>query len=127
MDDEIETSRKRIKQTMEEEEGEENENGLVMEEAATVAVGSEEMESLINGVLEKIDRFTQQVSEMLDAGKTLFKDLSNEFEERIIGIHKEQIEKWQDEIKQLRSLDAMNEEANARLHMTRSLFRDVQI
>ncbi|KAI3962907.1 hypothetical protein MKW92_041093 [Papaver armeniacum] len=126
MDDEIETSGKRIKQTMEEEE-EENENGLVMEEAETVAVGSEEMESLINGVLEKIDRFTQQVSEMLDAGKTLFKDLSNEFEERIIGIHKEQIEKWQDEIKQLRSLDAMNEEANTRLHMTRSLFRDVQI
>ncbi|KAI3924994.1 hypothetical protein MKW92_040222 [Papaver armeniacum] len=112
---------------MEEEEGEENENGLVMEEAETVAVGSEEMESLINGVLEKIDRFTQQVSEMLDAGKTLFKYLSNEFEERIIGIHKEQIEKWQDDIKQLRSLDAMNEEANARLHMTRSLFRDVQI
>ncbi|KAI3932467.1 hypothetical protein MKW92_032247 [Papaver armeniacum] len=109
MDDEIETSRKRIKQTMEE-EGEENENGLIIEEAETVAVGSEEIESLINGVLEMIDRFNQQVSEMLDAGKTLFKDLSNEFEERIIG-----------------SLDAMNEEANARLHMTRSLFRDVQI
>ncbi|KAI3872957.1 hypothetical protein MKX03_019646, partial [Papaver bracteatum] len=80
MDDEIETSRKRIKQTMEEvEEEEENENDLVMEEAETVAVGSEEMENLINGVLEKIERFTQQVSEMLDAGKTLFKDLSNEF------------------------------------------------
>ncbi|KAI3898024.1 hypothetical protein MKW92_029855 [Papaver armeniacum] len=125
--DEIETSRKRIKQTMVEEE-EENENGLVMEEEVeTAAAGSEEMESLINGVLEKIERFTQQVSEMLEAGKTLFKDLSNEFEERIIGIHKEQIEKWQDEIKELRSLDAMNEEANTRLHMTRSLFQNVQM
>ncbi|KAI3888965.1 hypothetical protein MKX03_033630 [Papaver bracteatum] len=121
--DEIETTRKRIKQTMAEEE---NEIGLVMEEdIETVAVGSEEMENLINGVLEKIERFTQQVSEMLEAGKTLFKDLSNEFEERIIGIHKEQIEKWQDEIKELRSLDAMNEEANTRLHMTRSLFQNV--
>ncbi|KAI3837578.1 hypothetical protein MKX03_010187 [Papaver bracteatum] len=126
--DEIETSRKRIKQTMVEEE-EENENGLVMEEEVeTVATGSEEMESLINGVLEKIERFTQQVSEMLEAGKTLFKDLSNEFEERIIiGIHKEQIEKWQDEIKELRALDAVNEEANTRLHMTRSLFQNVQM
>ncbi|KAI3840271.1 hypothetical protein MKX03_010751 [Papaver bracteatum] len=125
--DEIETSRKRIKQTMVEEE-EENENGLVMEgEVETVATGSEEMESLINGVLEKIERFTQQVSEMLEAGKTLFKDLSNEFEERIIGIHKEQIEKWQDEIKELRALDAMNEEANTRLHMTRSLFQNAQM
>ncbi|MCL7042541.1 hypothetical protein MKW94_021506 [Papaver nudicaule] len=123
--DEIETSRKRIRQTMFEEE--ENENGLAMEEAETVVQGSEEMESLINGVLEKIERFTQQVSEMLEAGKTLFKDLSNEFEERIIGIHKEQIEKWQDEIKELRSLDAMNEEANTRLQMTRSLFQNVRI
>ncbi|MCL7047397.1 hypothetical protein MKW94_014423 [Papaver nudicaule] len=123
--DEIETLRKRIKQTMFEEE--ENENGLAMEEAETVVQGSEEMESLINGVLEKIERFTQQVSEMLEAGKTLFKDLSNEFEERIIGIHKEQIEKWQDEIKELRSLDAMNEEANTRLQMTLSLFQNVQI
>ncbi|KAI3934366.1 hypothetical protein MKW92_015637 [Papaver armeniacum] len=126
--DEIETTRKRIKQTMAEEDDEENEIGLVMEEdVETVAVGSEEMESLINGVLEKIERFTQQVSEMLEAWKTLFKDLSNEFEERIIGIHKEKIEKWQDEIKELRSLDAMNEEANTRLHMTRSLFQNVQI
>ncbi|RZC79548.1 hypothetical protein C5167_003758 [Papaver somniferum] len=124
--DGIETSRKRIKQTMVEEE-EENENGLVMEEVETVAAGSEEMESLINGVLEKIERFTQQVSEMLEAGKTLFKDFSNEFEERIIGIHKEQIEKWQDEIKELRALDAMNEEANTRLHMARSLFQNVQM
>ncbi|KAI3935687.1 hypothetical protein MKW98_022695 [Papaver atlanticum] len=125
--DEIETSRKRIKQTMVEEE-EENENGFIMEEEVeTVAAGSEEMESLINGVLEKIERFTQQVSEMLEAGKTLFKDLSNEFEERIIGIHKEQIEKWQDEIKELRALDAMNEEANTRLHMSRSLFQNVQM
>ncbi|KAI3981133.1 hypothetical protein MKX01_032273 [Papaver californicum] len=127
MDDEIETSRKRIKQTMEEEEEEEKENGLVMEEVETVAAGSEEMESLINGVLEKIEQFTQQVADMLEAGKTLFKDLSNEFEERIIGIHKEQMEKWQDEIKELRTLDAMNEEANTRLHMTRSLFQNVQI
>ncbi|RZC56053.1 hypothetical protein C5167_014912 [Papaver somniferum] len=126
--DEIETTEKRIKQTMAEEDDEENEIGLVMDEdVETVAVGSEEMENLINGVLEKIERFTQQVSEMLEAGKTLFKDLSNEFEERIIGIHKEQIEKWQDEIKELRSLDAMNEEANTRLHMTRSLFQNVQI
>ncbi|KAI3996307.1 hypothetical protein MKX01_026775 [Papaver californicum] len=126
--DEIENPRKRIKQIMEEEEEEKgNENGLVMEEVETVAAGSEEMESLINGVLEKIERFTQQVADMLEAGKTLFKDLSNEFEERIIGIHKEQMEKWQEEIKELRTLDAMNEEANTRLHMTRSVFQNVQI
>ncbi|KAI3869595.1 hypothetical protein MKW92_036335 [Papaver armeniacum] len=42
-------------------------------------------------------------------------------------IHKEQIEKWPDEIKKLRSLDAINEESNTHLHMTLSLFRDVHI
>ncbi|OVA01431.1 hypothetical protein BVC80_8619g11 [Macleaya cordata] len=78
--EEIEASRKRIKKTMEEEEN------LIEadEEAEPAVVGSEEMELLINGVLERIERFTQLVSELLEAGKTLFKDLTNEFEDRMI-------------------------------------------
>ncbi|KAL0920262.1 hypothetical protein M5K25_009383 [Dendrobium thyrsiflorum] len=83
---------------------------------------SEEMESDIQRILEKIDRFTQQVSEMLETGKQLFKDLSSEFEERMILIHREQMEKWQDDIKLLRIIDSTNEGSrallqNAQLHL----------
>ncbi|KAJ4841483.1 hypothetical protein Tsubulata_041826, partial [Turnera subulata] len=52
------------------------------------------------------------VSELLESGKTMFKELSNEFEERLIDIQKEQIEKWQEEIKELRLPDSANEETN---------------
>ncbi|PWA82053.1 hypothetical protein CTI12_AA180560 [Artemisia annua] len=74
---------------------------------------SEQMEAHMSQILEKIDNFTQQVSEFLESGKSFFKDLSNEFEERVIAIHKEQMEKWQEEIKELRFIDASNEEINA--------------
>nr|GEX72871.1 hypothetical protein [Tanacetum cinerariifolium] len=74
---------------------------------------SEQMEAHMRQILEKIDGFTQQVSEFLESGKSFFKDLSNEFEERVIAIHKEQMEKWQEEIKELRYIDASNEEINA--------------
>ncbi|KAJ8650427.1 hypothetical protein MRB53_003450 [Persea americana] len=96
---------------------------VVIEEVA----GSDEVEMNIARILEKIERFTQQVSELLEAGKTMFKDLSAEFEERMIGIHREQIEKWQHEIKELRSLDALNEEANARLHNAQYLLRSIHV
>ncbi|KAF3636016.1 putative nudix hydrolase 17, mitochondrial-like isoform X1 [Capsicum annuum] len=42
----------------------------------------------------------------------MLKEVSNEFEERMIVIHKEQMEKWQEEIKELRLLDTSNEEAD---------------
>ena len=86
-----------------------------------------------------------EVSELLESGKTMFKELSNEFEERLFmydttviyefrnlkmeenfkffilffwvfvcfRIHKEQMEKWQEEVKELRLVDASNEEARA--------------
>ncbi|CBI37073.3 unnamed protein product, partial [Vitis vinifera] len=95
------------------------------EETETNIAGSEEMELSINRILEKIENFTQLVSELLESGKTLFKDLSNEFEERMILIHKEQIEKWQEEIRELRLLDAANEEINAVLHNARCLLQNV--
>ncbi|XP_043723579.1 uncharacterized protein LOC122670684 [Telopea speciosissima] len=96
---------------------------VVEEETETnVAVaGSEEMELSIARLLERIERFTQLVSELLETGKNMFKELSNEFEERMIIIHKEQIEKWQEEINELRLIDASNEEANAVLHNARFL------
>jgi hypothetical protein len=37
----------------------------------------------------------------------------------ICRIHKEQVEKWQEEIKELRALDASNEEANGLLQNAR--------
>ncbi|KAJ0804401.1 hypothetical protein HanPI659440_Chr02g0037621 [Helianthus annuus] len=83
------------------------------------------MEVYMNQILEKIDNFTQQVSELLESGKTYFRELSTEFEERVIAIHKEQMEKWQDEIKELRFLDASNEEINAMLHNAQLVLNNV--
>ncbi|XP_062085009.1 uncharacterized protein LOC133791116 isoform X2 [Humulus lupulus] len=88
---------------------------------------SPEMEIHFTQILEKIDNFTHLVSELLESGKTIFKELSNEFEERMITIHKEQTEKWMDEIKQLRLLDASNEEAHALLHNARYLLQNPHV
>lgn len=68
-----------------------------------------------------------KVSELLESGKTAFKELVNAFEERMITIHKEQIEKWQEDIKELRLLDASNEEDNVLLHNARYLIQSAQI
>ncbi|KAK7819286.1 hypothetical protein CFP56_040472 [Quercus suber] len=54
------------------------------EDGVTNIAGSEEMELNVAQILEKIERFTQLVSELLESGKTSFKELSNEFEERMI-------------------------------------------
>ncbi|XP_076903623.1 uncharacterized protein LOC143558730 [Bidens hawaiensis] len=86
---------------------------------------SEHMEAYMNQILEKIDSFTQQVSELLETGKAYFRDLSAEFEERVIAIHKEQMEKWQDEIKKLRFLDASNEEIHAMLQNAQLVLHNV--
>ncbi|XP_039062601.1 uncharacterized protein LOC120207163 [Hibiscus syriacus] len=96
----------------------------VNEQSEANVNGSEEMELNISHILEKIDRFTQLVSELLESGKTMFRELSNEFEERLFTIHKEQMEKWQEEIKELRLIDASNEEASALLNNARFLLQN---
>ncbi|GFP85387.1 hypothetical protein PHJA_000682400 [Phtheirospermum japonicum] len=65
------------------------------------------------------------VSELLESGKSMLKELSNDFEERMILVHKEQILKWQEEIKELRSLDAANEDADALLQNAKYLLQNV--
>ncbi|GMP32874.1 hypothetical protein CsSME_00006434 [Camellia sinensis var. sinensis] len=120
--------RKRVKPTVEETEpmvGDKAVDEIVEEETEINPVVSEQMELDISHILEKINRFTQLVSELLESGKSLLKELSNEFEERVILIHKEQIEKWQEEIKELRMLDASNEDANALLHSAQYLLQNV--
>ncbi|KAL9267292.1 hypothetical protein AKJ16_DCAP26777 [Drosera capensis] len=86
---------------------------------------SEDMELDIARVFEKVDRFNQQVSDLLDSGKAMFNRLSREFEERVLMIHKEQIDKLQEEIKELRALDATNEEMNVRLENAKCLLQTV--
>ncbi|KAK2376739.1 knotted 1-binding protein [Trifolium repens] len=116
------STRKRMKPEVQEKIGDEAESQIVLvqeEGFETNQIGSEEMELNISLVLEKIENFTQRVSELLESGKTMFKDLCNEFEEKLIMIHKEQVEKWQEEIKELRALDASNEEANGLLQNAR--------
>ncbi|XP_012569890.1 uncharacterized protein [Cicer arietinum] len=115
-------TRKRMKLEGKERTGDEAESQVVLvqeEGFETNPIGSEEMELNISLVLEKIENFTQRVSEFLESGKTMFKELCNEFEEKLIMIHKEQVDKWQEEIKELRALDASNEEANALLQNAR--------
>ncbi|XP_051146022.1 uncharacterized protein LOC127261722 [Andrographis paniculata] len=86
---------------------------------------SEQLEMEIAQILDKIDSFTQMVSELLESGKSMLKELSNEFEERILLVHKEQIEKWQDEMKELRLLDAANEETDTLLHNAKYLLQNI--
>ncbi|KAJ4747001.1 knotted 1-binding protein [Rhynchospora pubera] len=90
---------------------------------------SEETELQIQRILDKINSFTQQVSEILEAGKALFKDLSTDFEEHLISIHREQVEKWEEEMKEIRAHDSANEAAgsllrNAQFHLFQNVHED---
>ncbi|CAH8371220.1 unnamed protein product [Eruca vesicaria subsp. sativa] len=124
-------SRKRMKPSDEEEKRDLGDgiglDATENEETETKIVASDEMELNIAQILEKIENFTQTVSNLLDTGKTMFKELSNEFEERLIMIHKEHVEKWQEEIKELRLLDASNEETTSLLHNARFLIQNPNI
>ncbi|CAJ1977913.1 unnamed protein product [Sphenostylis stenocarpa] len=117
-------TRKRMKPEVEEKVGGKAKSKTIEEEEfeANIA-GSEEMELSISLILEKIEDYTQRVSELLESGKTMLKDLSDEFERKIIMIHKDQVEKWQEEIRELRALDASNEEVNSLLHNARYLLQ----
>ncbi|CAN6302618.1 unnamed protein product [Urochloa humidicola] len=84
--------------------------------ASEEQMGSAETEDHIQRILVAIDNYTRQVSEMLDAGRTLFKDLAADLEERLCSIHKERVERWEEEIRELRARDAANEQARALLH-----------
>ncbi|KAI5010609.1 uncharacterized protein LOC123427997 [Hordeum vulgare subsp. vulgare] len=92
------------------------------EELAVVAaaepqvVGSAETEEHVQRILLAIDNFTRKVSEMLDSGRAMFKDLAADFEDRLCTIHKERVEKWEEEIRELRARDAANERTRAVLH-----------
>ncbi|KAB2074297.1 hypothetical protein ES319_A07G144600v1 [Gossypium barbadense] len=94
------------------------------EQSETHLAGLEEMELNISHILERIERFTQLVSELLESRETMFKELSNEFEQRLIWIHREQMKKWREEIKELRLVDASNEEASAPLNNARFLLQN---
>ncbi|CAL4928611.1 unnamed protein product [Urochloa decumbens] len=90
--------------------------GAVVAAEAEEQVGSAETEDHIQRILVAIDNYTRQVSEMLDAGRALFKDLAADFEDRLCSIHKERVERWEEEIRELRARDAANEQARALLH-----------
>ncbi|KAH1035230.1 hypothetical protein GLYMA_20G089200v4 [Glycine max] len=131
--------RKRMKPEVVEKVGDETKSKTIEEEEfeANIA-GSEEMELSISLILEKIENYTQMVYELLESGKTMLKELTNAFEGKLIivgflwsdpfnftilRIHKEQVEKWQEEIRELCALDASNEEANALLLNARYLLQ----
>ncbi|KAJ0244027.1 hypothetical protein HA466_0199900 [Hirschfeldia incana] len=123
--------RKRMRPSDEEEKEGETRDGMRFDDAieneTTKLVASDEMELHIAQILDKIESFTQTVSNLLESGKTMFKELSNDFEERLIMIHKEHVDKWQEEIKELRLLDASNEETTSLLHNARFLIHNPNI
>jgi hypothetical protein len=57
--------------------------GAAAEAEAEEHMGSAETEDHIQRILAAIDNYTRQVSEMLDAGRALFKDLATDFEEHL--------------------------------------------
>ncbi|XP_010544903.1 PREDICTED: uncharacterized protein LOC104817412 isoform X1 [Tarenaya hassleriana] len=122
------SSRKRAKPADKEKKGDSRDgttkDTTENEETETKLPASEEMELNIAQIHDKIERFTRMVSNLLESGKTMFKELSDEFEERLVMIHKENVEKWQEEMKELRLLDASNEEATAVLHNARFLLQN---
>ncbi|XP_068661223.1 uncharacterized protein [Aristolochia californica] len=89
-------------------------------------MASEEMEASISRILQKIEHFTDRVSELLEAGKKLFKEMSDDLEEKLIRMHVEQMEKWTEEIKEIRLLDCTNEEIRARLHKVQYLLQNIR-
>uniref|UniRef100_A0A0D9VNG3 Uncharacterized protein n=1 Tax=Leersia perrieri TaxID=77586 RepID=A0A0D9VNG3_9ORYZ len=93
-------------------EGEE----MAAAEEEEMAAASAETEEHVQRILLAIDGFTRQVSEMLEAGRALFKNLAADFEDRLCTIHKERVEKWEEDIRELRARDAANEQARALLH-----------
>ncbi|KAL1200123.1 hypothetical protein V5N11_032145 [Cardamine amara subsp. amara] len=124
--------RKRMKPSDEEGNGDSRDgmsidNTTETEQTETKLVASDEIELNIAQILDKIESFTQTVSNLLESGKTMFKELSNDFEERLIMIHKEHVEKWQEEIKELRLLDASNEETTSILHSAHFLLQNPSI
>nr|CAB3503390.1 unnamed protein product [Digitaria exilis] len=97
-------------------EAEGDEMAVVAAEEEEQMMVSVETEEHIQRILVAIDNYTRQVSEMLDAGRALFKDLAADFEERLCTVHKERVERWEEEIRELRARDAANEQTRALLH-----------
>ncbi|XP_037417042.1 uncharacterized protein LOC119280218 [Triticum dicoccoides] len=97
------------------------------EEMAIVAaleaevVGLVVTEEHVQRILLAIDNFTRKVSGMLDSGRAMLKDLAADFEDRLYSrsiisclIHKERVNKWEEEM--LGARDAANEQTRAILH-----------
>ncbi|CAI9086872.1 OLC1v1020794C1 [Oldenlandia corymbosa var. corymbosa] len=95
------------------------------EEIDEIGVGSEETSAEIARIYEQIQSFTNMVCDLLESGKSMLKDLSNEFEERMISIHKEHIQKWEEEIQTIRLVDASNAQESAVLQNAKAMLQNV--
>ncbi|KAG9460025.1 hypothetical protein H6P81_004533 [Aristolochia fimbriata] len=119
----MESAKKRKKQTEKTQESQQSDSEIVEKEREPIAMASEEMEASISGILQKMDQFTERVSELLETGKKLFKEMSDDLEEKLIRVYEEQVEKWTEELKELRLLDSVNEETRVRLHNVQDLLQ----
>ncbi|KAG2242900.1 hypothetical protein Bca52824_095256 [Brassica carinata] len=113
----------------EEKEGETGDGMSLDENETTKLVASDEMELRISQILDKIESFTQTVKALMKLHNA-FLDMfiiTDDYDSSCCRIHKEHVEKWQEEIKELRLLDASNEETTSLLHNARFLIQNPNI
>ncbi|KAM3194146.1 hypothetical protein ACQJBY_070667 [Aegilops geniculata] len=89
---------------------------MEMKGEETAVVAAAETEEHVQRILITIDNFSHKVSEMLDVGRAMFKDLAADFEDHLCRIQKERMGKWEEEIRELRARDVANEQTRAILH-----------
>ncbi|GAQ80214.1 hypothetical protein KFL_000490040 [Klebsormidium nitens] len=77
--------------------------------------GSDAVEQSMEEIRIKMETFTDMVSRLLENAKTFFSQTLQSFEDGLVELHQQQMQKWEDELTALRTLDYDNEDALARL------------
>ncbi|KAG0566245.1 hypothetical protein KC19_7G049100 [Ceratodon purpureus] len=104
-----------------------NEMGAGPENTIPEEIGlSKAMEDDIQQTRQRVEYFTNQVSELLEAGRASFLDASTVWEEGIVQVHQKILERWEENIEGLRNLDIVNEEISARLREARDVLQKLQ-
>ncbi|KAH7439743.1 hypothetical protein KP509_04G074200 [Ceratopteris richardii] len=86
---------------------------------------SAEMESNIREIRQKVEQFGDQASGLLKTVKDYFVEISNVFEVRLAELYQTQIDKWQEEIKMIATIDSENEEMSFRLGNAQELLNSM--
>eukprot|EP00850_Spirogloea_muscicola_P007469 SM000038S14282 [mRNA] locus=s38:17785:18887:+ [translate_table: standard] len=83
---------------------------------------SSEMEASMMVIKEKIERFNEEIITILEAGKRFFAEAAQSFEGNLVQLHHQHMERWEEELEVLQSMDIANEEIWCRLGTAQSHF-----